>query len=260
VLFVTGEAGIGKTTVEEAFLAGLAETDTGSRVANAWSSMPRGRPKAFGWLCRTAKRARLIESLRHYAPTWLAQMHALLSGAEREALKREILGATRERMLREMSEAVEALAAGMPLVLVLEDLHCSDYATLGLIASLARRQAPARLLFIGTYRPGDVLQNRHPLQTVKQEFQLHDLCAELPLAFLSEAAIVDFVAARFPESRPPAGLTRLIRQRTEGNPLLMVNVLNYLVTQGLWVEIDGRGNWRSPSTPSSWAYPKTCGR
>ncbi len=245
VLFVTGEAGIGKTTVVEAFLAGLAEADTWIARGQCLEQYAAGEAylpvlEAFGWLCRTAKRARLIESLRHYAPTWLAQMHALLSGAEREALKREILGATRERMLREMSEVVEALAAGMPLVLVLEDLHCSDYATLDLIASLARRQAPARFLFIGTYRPGDVLQNRHPLQTVKQELQLHDLCAELPLAFLSEAAIVDYVAARFPESRPPAGLTRLIRQRTEGNPLFMVNVLNYLVTQGLWVEIDGR--------------------
>lgn len=236
VLFVTGEAGIGKTTVVEAFQEDLGGADTWCARGQCLEHYAAGEAylpvlEALGWLCRTARRARLIELLRHYAPTWLAQMHSLVSHAERGALKRETLGATRERMLREMSEAVEALTAETPLVLVLEDLHWSDYATLDLIASLARRQAPARFLLIGTYRPADVLQSRHPLQIVKQELQLHDLCMELPLA--------DYVAARFPKSRLPAGLTALIQQRTEGNPLFMVNVLNYLVTQGLWVEVEG---------------------
>ncbi len=81
------------------------------------------------------------------------QLPWLLEAADRDALQRELLGATRERMLREMAEAVEALTAQAPLVLVLEDLHWSDSATLDLLAFLARRREPARLLLIGTYRP-----------------------------------------------------------------------------------------------------------
>ena len=45
-----------------------------------------------------------------------------------------MLGATQERMLRELAEAVDVLTAEQPLVLVLEDLHWSDAATLDLLA------------------------------------------------------------------------------------------------------------------------------
>jgi len=58
---------------------------------------------------------------------WLLQMPSLLSASGREALSREVLGATPERMLREMGEAFEALTAELPLVLILEDLHCSQW-------------------------------------------------------------------------------------------------------------------------------------
>ena len=44
---------------------------------------------------------------------------------------------------REMAEALNVLTAAQPLVLVLEDLHWSDYATLDLLVALARRREPA---------------------------------------------------------------------------------------------------------------------
>ena len=65
--------------------------------------------------------------------------------ADRDRLHRDVLRSTKQRMLREMAEALEALTAEVPLVLVLEDLHWGDYSTLDLIASLARRREPARL-------------------------------------------------------------------------------------------------------------------
>ena len=111
---------------------------------------------ALGRLCREGGGDWLVTLLRKHAPTWLAQMPWLLDSADRDALERDLLGATRERMLREMAEAVEALTAEAPLVLVLEDLHWSDTATVDLVSLLARRQEPARLLLIGTYRPVDV--------------------------------------------------------------------------------------------------------
>ena len=55
-------------------------------------------------------------------------------------------------MLREMGEALEALTADLPLVLILEDLHWSDYSTLDLISYLATQRQPAQLMLIGTYR------------------------------------------------------------------------------------------------------------
>ena len=71
-----------------------------------------------------------------HAPTWLVQLPWLERRGDREALRRDLLGVTKERMLREMAEALEVLTATTPLVLVLEDLHWSDYSTLDLLGML----------------------------------------------------------------------------------------------------------------------------
>jgi predicted ATPase len=158
---------------------------------------------------------------------------------EREALSREMFGATRERMLREMSEALEVLTANQPLVLILEDLHWSDSSTLDLISYLATQNQPAHLMLIGTYRPVELIVRGHPLKAVKQELLAKQRCEELPLAYLSEEAITKYLSVRFPGNRFPAGLARLIRERTEGNPLFMVNAVDYLLTSGLVVKREG---------------------
>ena len=196
--------------------------------------------EALGRLCREAERERLIALLRQYAPTWLLQMPALLSEAERESLQRQVQGTTHERMLREMAEVIETITAERPLVLWLEDLHWSDYSTLELLAVLARRQEPARLLVLGTYRPEDVMGQEQPLQSVKQEMHLHGRCAELPLKFLSAAAVEEYLTRRLETSVVPQELVQLVHQRTEGNPLFMVNVVNELLGQGLITYRDGQ--------------------
>jgi len=106
--------------------------------------------EAFGRLCREPEGTHVIELLHQYAPTWLVQMPALLSAADFEVLQRKVGGATKERMLREMVEALEALTAERGLILVLEDLPWSDYSTLEWLAAVARRREPAKLLVIGT--------------------------------------------------------------------------------------------------------------
>jgi predicted ATPase len=145
-------------------------------------------------------------------------------------------------MLREMAEALEALTAA--ILLVLEDLQWSDYATLDLISSLARRRKPARLLVIGTYRPADVTMSRHPLKAVKQELEVHGQCAELPLGLLTVADVAAYLRGRFAGETQPAvpvrELAQLIRQRTDGNPLFMVNVADSLVARGIIREQEGR--------------------
>ncbi|MBI3301935.1 MAG: AAA family ATPase [Deltaproteobacteria bacterium] len=182
--------------------------------------------------------------LGQHAPTWLVQMPALLSAAELEALQRKVVGAARERMLRELAEAVEALTAERPLVLVLEDLQWSDPSTLDLLSVLAQRGEPARLLVIGTYRPVEVIVGKHPLKAVKSALQLHGQCQGLRLELLSEADIAEYLAQRFPvgarRAVPVQKLAQIIHRHTDGNPLFMVNVVDSLVRQGVVVEVDGR--------------------
>ncbi|BBA32848.1 uncharacterized protein sS8_0883 [Methylocaldum marinum] len=242
LVFVTGEAGIGKTTVVEVFAEGAAARQELLRMASGQCVEHYGPGEAYlpvlealGRLCRPPQGKRLVALLRRYAPTWLGQLPWLLSPAEQTELQRQGVAATPERMLREMAEALEAVTAETPLVLVLEDLHWSDYATLDLLAALARRREAARLLVIGTYRPMELIVRGHPLKGLKQELQVHGQCAELALGALSEAAVTDYLAARCPRVAPTVPLERLaqwVSRRTEGNPLFMVHTVAYLCARG----------------------------
>src|SRR5215467_5232691 len=244
--FVTGEPGIGKTGVVEAFLERVS-ADPRVWIAHGQCVETYGRSEpylpvldALGRLCREAGGQWLVDLLRKHAPTWLAQMPWLLDGADRDALERDLLGATRERMLREMAEALEALTAEAPLVLVLEDLHWSDTATVDLVSLLARRTEPARLLVIGTYRPVDVLVSRHPLEDLNLELHARGRCQDVSLELLAEAGVADYLRERFPGHAFPSELARVIHRRTEGNALFMVSVVEDLVARGLIVMRDGR--------------------
>jgi DNA-binding winged helix-turn-helix (wHTH) protein/predicted ATPase/type II secretory pathway predicted ATPase ExeA len=252
IIFVTGEPGIGKTTLVEAFLQRIADRELWVGRGQCIEQYGAGEAympilEALGRLCREPGGGRLIALLHQHAPTWLVQMPALLNAAEVEALQRKVQGATRERMLREMADAVDALTAERPLVLWLEDLHWSDVSTLNLLALLARRRERARLFVIGTYRPVDVIVREHPLRAVKQELQLHGQCEELALRLLTEEAVAEYLAVRFDvaggarHAAPLHQLARTIHQRTEGNPLFMVNVVDNILTQGV-VE-HGGGRW-----------------
>src|SRR5262249_54340141 len=105
------------------------------------------------------------------------------------------------------------------------------------------------LLLVGTYRPVEVLTRGHPLRGVQQALQMHGHCVELPLVFLSEAAVAEYLRRRLPGSQEPAALARLIHQRTDGNPLFMVHMIEELLTQGRVVE--QQGGWILPPTPDA---------
>jgi DNA-binding winged helix-turn-helix (wHTH) protein/predicted ATPase len=239
VVFITGEAGIGKTTLVDAFVAQVTAT------AAVWSA--RGQCiehygageaylpllEALGQLGRGPDGAQLVALLHQVAPTWLVHLPALVPAADDEAVQRRAGGATRERMLRELAEAVEALTAAHPLILALEDLHWSDGATLDWLAVVARRRAAARLLVLGTYRPADAVVQAHPVRRVTYELQVHGQGVELALGALAEAEVAAYLRQRFGAGAQPAGLARVLHQRTEGNPLFLVTVAEELVRRGV---------------------------
>jgi predicted ATPase/DNA-binding winged helix-turn-helix (wHTH) protein len=238
IVFVTGEAGIGKTTIVRALLADLV-SDRKVRIGQGQCIEQYGSGEPYMPLLEALVRLSqetggedVREILSRVAPTWLAQMPALLTDTERERLQNVTQGTTQQRMLREMAEALEELTAEVPMVLAFEDLHWSDFSTLELIAAVARRSATARLLIIATYRPVEVLANEHPLRGVKEELQLHRQCWELKLGLLNENDVAAYLSKRFAGQESYAQIATTIHQRTEGNPLFMVNVVDYLVETG----------------------------
>ncbi len=250
IVFLTGEPGLGKTTVVNAFV------EEAAGAGNVW--LARGQCiehygageaylpvlEALGRLCREPEGAALVPALEQHAPTWLAQMPALLSATALEAVQRRVVGATQQRMLRELTEAVEVLTASRPLLLVLEDLHWSDYATLDLLTHLARRLGPSRLLIVCTYRPVEALLRGHPLRTIKQELVLHGQAVELPLELLTAQDVARYLALRCAGGAdlplPVQRLAQNIHQRTDGHSLFMAAIVEHLLVGGVLREGAGQ--------------------
>jgi predicted ATPase len=235
---ISGEAGIGKTTLVDAFVAQVtADQTVGIGYGQCIEPYGVGEAylpllEAFGRLGRAPDGARIVDVLRQYAPSWLAHLPALGLASEAEGLQRRS-GGTREHMLRELAEAVEVLTAACPLVLVLEDLHWSDTSTLDWLSYVARRWEPARLLILGTYRSLDALAQAHPLRPLVSELRLHRQCQELRLDYWSPTGVAAYLHQRFAGKAWPPELALLLHQRTQGNPLFLVTMVDDAVCRGV---------------------------
>ncbi len=252
LVMISGEAGIGKTTVVDMLLARL-ERGSGVRSARGQcvEQYGEGEPylpllEALGQLCRGPRPAEVLAVLRRYAPMWLVQLRGVLSEAELEHLQHHVQGATTARMLRELAEALEVVTAEVPLVLVLEDLQWSDRSTVALLAYLAQRRGPARLLVLGTYRPVEVVIRAHPLRGMAQELCGRGQAVDLRLELLPATAVTAYVTGRLggPVAAP---LAAFLLERTEGNALFLVHMLEHLVQQGLVVRHAGAWTLRAGS-------------
>ncbi len=257
IVFVTGEPGIGKTTVVDAFLFGVRSfkefgvrstppqtpnpelSSTPILIARGQCLEQYGEGEAYlpvmevlGQLCRGPGGERVLAVLQRYAPTWLVQMPALVQEAELEALQRKAAGATRERMLREIAEALEALTTEQGTVLVFEDLHWSDRSTVELLAYLAQRRTVLRLLVVGTYRLADIILRDHPLKGIKQELQGHGQCEEIRLELLTTEEVQQYVTQQLGAQTSASELAEQVYHRTDGNPLFMCNVVEQYLHQG----------------------------
>src|SRR6266850_1658300 len=248
VIFVAGEPGIGKTTLVDSFHQrashqGNVRTARGQCVEGFGGKEPYyPMLEAIGQLTRTPDADPVVQTLAKRAPTWLIQFPSLVKAEQREALQREILGATRERMVREICEALEWLSSETPLVLIIEDLHWVDPSTLDLLSALARRREPAKLMLVCTYRPVDVILSNSGLKALKQDLQVHNLCTEIALERLPEPAIAEYLGTEFPDASLPSAMSNLVHRHSGGNPLFMVAIIQDLVKRGLIAQEDG--HWK----------------
>jgi DNA-binding winged helix-turn-helix (wHTH) protein/tetratricopeptide (TPR) repeat protein len=247
IVFVTGEGGIGKTTLVDTFTQGVTGSVAGIRITRGQCMEGYGvQEPYYPVLVALARLLRedteLIPLLEANAPTWLVQFPGLLKPEHRAMLQREILGATRERMLREFCDVVPLISAARPLVLILEDIHWADSATVDLIAAIAQGRGSAQLLLIGTYRPVEIVLSQHPLKTVRQNLAVHRLCQELAIEPLAEAEVAQYLAAPASSRALPKGLAELMHRHSEGNPLFLRAAIDHLVALGHLSVVEG--SWR----------------
>lgn len=238
LVFVTGGPGSGKTTLVETFLEET-RRDLDLRIAHGHCLEHHGAGEAYmpvlealNRLCREPGGEDVVDVLASRAPTWLAQMPWLITPETSEVIRQRGQATARERMLREIVEAIDTLAADRPMILLIEDLQWSDYSTLDLLTMLGRRREPARLLLIGTCHRNVPRPEEHPLEGLVQRLLVQGHCTEVPLAPFGEADIGAYLATRVQDTPFPAGLSSAVMRRTEGNPLFVRLLVDAWVADG----------------------------
>jgi predicted ATPase len=238
-VFISGEAGIGKTSVVESFLADVAAPRhcwiaRGQCVTHFGAEVPY--LPVFEALSMLAGESseQVLPVLRSSAPTWLGQMIGVTTLRERAQLARVTAAASGERLMREFAEAIEALARDRPVVLWLDDLHDCDTSTLQLLGYLVRRVVPARVLIIGSHRPTVAEARGGPLRRIALELRERSLSREVLLGGLGVAAVDEYLRARLPLALDGAlaVLAQRVHARTEGHPLFVVHLTDELVCHG----------------------------
>jgi DNA-binding winged helix-turn-helix (wHTH) protein/tetratricopeptide (TPR) repeat protein len=227
VVWLAGEPGIGKTTLIEHFLASLG--GVACARGHCVEHHGTGEPylpvlEALADLCRSDPA--LPALLRAVAPTWLLQLPWLSTAQERDALRRELAGIGPDRMLREMGELLDRYTEQRPLLLITEDLHWSDRATVQLIDYVARRRGRARLMWLASFRVAEVVALDHPLNSLRHELRLQRLCEEVVLDPFSETEVADYVALRSTSLARDEAFVRALHERTDGVPLFVSSVIS----------------------------------
>lgn len=265
VVFVSGEPGIGKTTLVQALIA-EARKISGLVVAQGqciegFGGIEPYYPvlEALGGLCVGSSRAATVRALLKLAPAWATQMAEFRTTDLHEILPLPI-DAARSRMVREGANLFEALAAEQPLLLVLEDLHWSDFATVDLVSALCRRRTPTKLMLIVTYRTEELGSAHHPLQQVAHDLAARKYCREIELSPLTESAVAEILAGRRDGVPVPEEFTQLIAERSAGNPLFIELILEFLQQHGIAERVDGRWQLLSSADARAAATPPTLGR
>ncbi len=241
VVWVTGETGIGKTTLVDAFCGELEAAGTATMARGQCVEGLAAREayypvtEALRGLCASARGEAACKALATLAPMWLAAVGRGTAG--------ERMVAPQDRLPGNVMAALEAIAAESPLVLVFEDLQWADAYTLDLLSALARRRASAKLLIMATLRTqGGATE--HGLQTLVQDLVTRQLSSEICLQPLTLRAVQELLAAKLGQKELPAGLAGFVHRHSEGNPLFAIALLEHLTAQRILVQEGSTGEWK----------------
>jgi len=251
VVLVAGEGGAGKTALLDHFLEVLRAD--GVRCARGQALELHGGGEGcaaildlLSRLCDEAAGEEVVSELSHRAPGWLLQLPGRVDDATAERLRARVTPPSWEGRLLELGEAVEALAAEQPLVLVLEDLQWSDASTIDALVQLTRRTYSAQLLVVASYRP-EVLADDHPFAATRQHLLESGRCTEMRLGRLPVEQVEAWLVRRLAPQPLGEGVARALRDASGGHPLRLAAAVDRLldrhrlvVRDGVW-QLDGPG-------------------
>ena len=225
LVLLSGEPGVGKSRL----LAEFAQQAPGWRVLRGGAFEAQGQPPYV--LFVEALRSYLDEAgpgrSRRRAQLRLAALGRLLPELEADEQVGQLSPTDRQRLMELAAMFFRRLAAERPLLVVLDDLHWADPASLELLVYLRRRLRDAPLLLLAAYRDTDV-DDEHPLAAAVSELNRLRLADELHLRRLPQAATADLLRALLGGAVVP-GLVAAIHAQSEGNPFFVEELVRALV-------------------------------
>jgi predicted ATPase len=180
-----------------------------------------------------------------------------LNNEHRRVLQQEILGTTRERMLREIATALQTMAADAPLLLIFEDLQWADPSTVDLISVVARGRLPAKLMVIATIRELDAERVEQSPRYLVHDLLVRRLCRAIDLQPLSVQEVCAYVAGDSSRNAIPQAVAYLLHRQSGGNPLFLREALDRLLRVGLIRQVDGELAFPSSAATLDVGVPQT---
>ena len=215
LLFVAGEAGIGKTRLLRS-AAGHAQ-GRGFAVVRA-AAFPGDVQSFAGLLLDLAGNlaAAREPALKDLGQILASRARALPAGTGDAHHRRRLL-------VQDLADPIAGLEAGQPVLIVLEDLHWADDLSLGVLGQLAARLAVRPILIAGAYR-SDELYPRLPMRELRARLVSQRLAEEIRLPRLTAGQTATMASATL--GRPvPGQLVAAIAERSDGIPLHVEELL-----------------------------------
>ena len=248
VVLLGGFAGVGKSTLLERFMAGIRRPGAAGQASGPSALLTRGTcfdrrsdPEPYGPFAEAMEglvsQADIVPVFHRVAPSWLARMPWLLPASEMALLRQSLLGIGSSRVLREGVQLLEAISEDRPTLLVLEDLHHADAATLDLIAALAQREGPARLLVVASFRThaGD--------SSVREAIRrLSEIACvtTTTLEGMTALEVRTYLQRRLDNAELSELVVSAVEAKTGGNALFLKEMVDVLVERQ-WLADRGRG-------------------
>lgn len=216
LVLVAGDAGIGKSTLVDAFRPYAAAAGATWLWGAGWED--GGAPSYWPW----------VQVLRAAARTSSEEVTARRDGLGPLGPSGPGAPAPDQFVLYDaVVDLLAAMAVRAPVVVVLEDLHAAGPATAQLLEFVARFGRHARLLLIGTYRPAEVGADADLSSVITRLESAGALVAPGPLS----AAEITLVLEDQRVAAAP-GIVDAVRERTQGNPLFVSHVARRLAAGG----------------------------
>jgi predicted ATPase/DNA-binding winged helix-turn-helix (wHTH) protein len=257
IVLISGDVGMGKAALIDAFIS---EWAADGKIAIARGQCVQGIAareqyypvlEALAHLCASADGERACRVLARVAPAWLPG--SLRDGAAHNESSHSHAGTASE-----LCAALEELTAEKPLVLVLENIHWADEATLDAISALAHRRMPARLMVVATIGSHETGAG-HPAERLRQNLRMQRLCTELTLVPLTKAHTAELLRRKLGQNTLPDGLEAFVQQHAEGNPLFTVAILDHLIGERFLKQVgsepDAHWELRAPLVQSETGIP-----